>query len=71
MTWSAAVAAVIVGLLLSTRTVRARTGPWTLDLHRFLGGLTIVFLGTVLKLQYYMDQLNFVSGFNFVVLPWG
>ena len=44
MTWSTAVAAVIVGLLLSTRTVKARTGPWMLDLHRFLGGLSVLFL---------------------------
>jgi len=44
MTWSTAVAAVIVGLLLSTRVVKRRSGPWLLDLHRFLGGLSLLFL---------------------------
>ncbi len=44
MTWSTAVASVIVGLLLSLKVIRSRTGPWALDLHRFLSGLTLVFL---------------------------
>ncbi|MEM8705308.1 MAG: hypothetical protein AAGE98_02545 [Actinomycetota bacterium] len=44
MTWTTAVAAVIVGLLLSTRVVKAKTGPWLLDLHRFLGGISVLFL---------------------------
>ncbi len=44
MTWSTATASVVIGLLLSTRALRARTGPWFLDLHRFLGGITVVFL---------------------------
>lgn len=58
MTWSTAVAAVIVGLLLSTRTVKARTGPWMLDLHRFLGGLSVLFLVAhvlTLSLDSYVD----------------
>lgn len=44
MTWSTAVASVIVGLLLSTRAIKSRTGPWMLDLHRFLGGISVLFL---------------------------
>lgn len=44
MTWATATATVVVGLLLSARAVRVRTGPWFLDLHRFLGGITVVFL---------------------------
>lgn len=44
MTWTTATASVIVGLMLSSRAVRARTGPWFLDLHRFLGGISVVFL---------------------------
>jgi DMSO/TMAO reductase YedYZ heme-binding membrane subunit len=44
MTWLTATAAVIVGLALSLRIVRSRTGPWVLDLHRYLGGLSTVFL---------------------------
>jgi len=44
MTWTTATASVVIGLLLSTRALRAKTGPWFLDLHRFLGGITVVFL---------------------------
>ncbi|MEQ8839429.1 MAG: ferric reductase-like transmembrane domain-containing protein [Acidimicrobiales bacterium] len=44
MTWTTATASVVMGLMLSTRAVRARTGPWFLDLHRFLGGISVVFL---------------------------
>jgi len=44
MTWTTATASVVIGLLLSTRALRARTGPWFLDLHRFLGGISVVFL---------------------------
>ena len=44
MTWTTATASVVVGLMLSARAVRARTGPWFLDLHRFLGGISVVFL---------------------------
>jgi ferredoxin-NADP reductase/DMSO/TMAO reductase YedYZ heme-binding membrane subunit len=37
---------VLWGLLLSTRVLGGRTAPsWLLDLHRLLGGLTIVFTG--------------------------
>lgn len=37
--------AVIWGLLLSTRVIRRRSLPkWLLDLHRFLGSITIAFL---------------------------
>ncbi|MEM7142796.1 MAG: hypothetical protein AAF548_17365 [Actinomycetota bacterium] len=44
MTWATATASVVFGLLLSTRAIRSRTGPWFLDLHRFLGGISVVFL---------------------------
>ena len=44
MTWSTAVASGIGGLLLSLKAIRSRTGPWALDLHRFLSGLTLGFL---------------------------
>lgn len=43
--WALAAAAVILGLVLSTRSARQRMRPvWVLDLHRYLGGLTIVAL---------------------------
>lgn len=44
MTWATATASIVLGLLLSTKRFRAKTGPWFLDLHRFLGGITVVFL---------------------------
>lgn len=44
--WLLLSASVIWGLLLSTRLIRRRSAPkWLLDLHRFLGGLSISFLG--------------------------
>lgn len=39
-------AAVVWGLLLSTRVLRGRpTAAWLLSMHRFLGALTVVFTG--------------------------
>lgn len=43
--WAFAAASVLWGLLLSTRLLgRKPTGPWLLDLHRFLGTLTLAFV---------------------------
>lgn len=43
--WALASASVIWGLLLSTRLVRRRGAPkWLLDLHRYLGGVTVAFV---------------------------
>ena len=45
VTLGASGGAVIWGLLLSTRLIRRRSLPkWLLDLHRFLGALTLAFL---------------------------
>ena len=45
MTWSTAMASVLLGLLLSSRALGKKpSGPWLLDVHRFLGGLSAVFL---------------------------
>lgn len=42
--WALLAAAVIWGLLLSTRLVRGRPTPaWLLDMHRFLGGAAVIF----------------------------
>lgn len=42
--WALVAAAVIWGLLLTTRLLGGRSAPkWLLDLHRFLGGLAVVF----------------------------
>lgn len=44
--WALLTAAVVWGLLLSTRIIANRKAPkWLLDLHRFLGGLSVVFVG--------------------------
>lgn len=44
--WTLLAASVITGLLLRTRLTRGRpTLSWTLDLHRFLGGASVVFTG--------------------------
>lgn len=43
--WALAAAAVVWGLVLSTRFVRVRGAPkWLLDLHRFLGGMSVAFV---------------------------
>ena len=59
MTWSTAVAAVIIGLLLSTRVVKHRTGPWLLDLHRFLGGISVLFLIVHMGTLYFDSFVDF------------
>ncbi len=44
--WVLVTAAVIWGLLLTTRLLGGRPAPkWLLDLHRFLGGLAVIFVG--------------------------
>ncbi|HEX9342504.1 MAG TPA: ferric reductase-like transmembrane domain-containing protein [Actinomycetota bacterium] len=44
--WALAASAVIWGLALSTRVLGRRPRPaWLFDLHRFLGGLALVFTG--------------------------
>ena len=43
--WGLATASVVWGLLLSGRFTRKPKPAWVLDLHRFLGALTVVFVG--------------------------
>ncbi|MFV0258151.1 MAG: ferric reductase-like transmembrane domain-containing protein [Acidimicrobiales bacterium] len=44
--WALVTASVLWGLLLSTKLLGSRPRPaWLLDLHRFLGGLALVFTG--------------------------
>ncbi|MEM9202605.1 MAG: ferric reductase-like transmembrane domain-containing protein [Actinomycetota bacterium] len=59
MTWSTAIGSVVVGLLLSTRAIKSRTGPWMLDLHRFLGGLSVAFLAVHLITLYFDSFVDF------------
>ena len=42
--WALASLTVIGGLQLSTRLVRKPAPSWVLDVHRFLGGLTVAFV---------------------------
>ena len=44
--WAICAGSVIFGLALSTRALgKNPTAPWLLDLHRYLGGLSVVFVG--------------------------
>lgn len=48
------------GLLLSTRLIRRRGLPaWLADLHRYLGGLTVAFLGVHLTSLLLDDHVHF------------
>jgi DMSO/TMAO reductase YedYZ heme-binding membrane subunit len=45
MAWVLAAASVLWGMALSTRALGPKPkAPWLLDLHRFLGGLTVLFV---------------------------
>ncbi len=49
MTWATTATSIVLGLLLSLRMTRERakflpTKPWLIDLHRFVGGMSVVFL---------------------------
>jgi LPXTG-motif cell wall-anchored protein len=44
--WGAALASLLFGLALSTRALGPRPrGPWLRDLHRYLGGMSVAFVG--------------------------
>ena len=43
--WALASLAVVGGLQLSTRLVKRHAPAWMLDVHRFLGGLSVAFVG--------------------------
>ena len=45
VSWALAALAVIGGLQLSTRLVRRPAPAWVLDVHRFVAGLSVAFLG--------------------------
>jgi methionine sulfoxide reductase heme-binding subunit len=43
--WGLSIGAILVGLALATRALGSSPRPaWLLDLHRFFGGLTVIFL---------------------------
>jgi DMSO/TMAO reductase YedYZ heme-binding membrane subunit len=43
--WALVTASVLWGLALASRLVRRPKPPWVLDVHRFLGGASVVFVG--------------------------
>ena len=58
--WSLLTTAVVWGLLLKTRLFRGRPTPrWILDLHRFLGGLSVVFTGVHVAAVVADDYVHF------------
>lgn len=64
--WAVCTASILWGLALSTRLVRRRGAPaWLLDLHRFLGLLSLVFTGV------HMAALYLHSRFEFKKIPFG
>ena len=79
--WFLAAASVMWGLLLSTKVLGRSARPnWLLDLHRFLGGLTVVFVAVHL-LGLVMDPfvefgareilIPFTSSWNPLAVSWG
>jgi predicted ferric reductase len=79
--WSLVAASVIWGLVLSGKPFGRRTRPsWVLDLHRYLGGLALVFTGVhvtalVLDSYTYFGPLQllvpFTSGYRPSAVAWG
>ncbi len=58
--WATCTASIVWGLLLSTRIVRRRGIPaWLLDLHRFLGVLTLVFVAVHLSGLWFDSYVHF------------
>ena len=52
MTWVTACGSVLIGLLLSRNSIKSLTGSWLFDLHRFLSGVSVIFLVTHLGTLY-------------------
>ncbi len=58
--WALVTASIVVGLALSTRLVRKRgANAWLLDVHRFLGTLSLVFVGVHLFALWADDYVYF------------
>ena len=65
--WCLALASVLWGLALSTRALGPKPrAPWLLDLHRWLGALTVVFVGAHLGALVADNYLHFGWGELFV-----
>jgi DMSO/TMAO reductase YedYZ heme-binding membrane subunit len=79
--WSLLAGSVLFGLAMSTRTMPGRVRPnWMLDVHRFLGGLAVAFIGvhvTGLLLDQFVHfgptavLVPFASSWHPVAVAWG
>ena len=79
--WALVAASVLWGLFISTRALGTRVRPnWMLDLHRFLGGVGVVFVGVhvlALVLDNYVHfglvslLVPFASAWHPVAVAWG
>jgi predicted ferric reductase len=79
--WALLAASVLWGLALSTKVLRGKPRPnWILDLHRFLGGLALIFTGIhvmALVLDSYVHfglaevLVPFASTWHPVAVAWG
>ncbi len=58
--WTLTVASIVWGLALSTRALGKKPrAPWLLDLHRFLGGLAVVFVAVHLTGLFFDSYVHF------------
>ena len=79
--WALLAASMLWGFLTATRILGRRPRPsWVLDLHRFLGGLAVIFVGlhlVGLMLDSYVELslpdlfVPFVSGWRPLAMAWG
>ncbi len=78
--WALVSASVVFGLWVSLRLTRSPRPAWVLDLHRFLGGLSVVFVGVHLAglvADSYVDFglreifVPFASGWKPIAVGWG
>ena len=79
--WTLLTVTVVWGILLSTKVLGRRPTPaWLLDLHRFVGGATVVFVGVHLA-AIFLDSfvhfdlvalfVPFASAWNPAAVAWG
>lgn len=72
--WAVCTASILWGLALSTRLIRRRGAPaWLLDLHRFLGVLSIVFTTIHMIALYVHAKVEFKEfpfGLPELLVPW-
>ncbi len=68
--WAILTASIVWGLALSTRIIRRKGVPaWLLDLHKFLGTLSVVFLAIHLFALWIDNYVYF--GWRELFVPWG